>query len=202
MRNASPEFFFLTIIFSALFVVTAPAADEFATEMTPAINRSTNDPALAEIQRGFLLLQEQIHDTQLSIERTQQAAQAAIRHTAEDAAARFETLEQSLKSQRTDDIEMMQRANHFMLIAVGIFGAVIFLAMLLTAYFQWWVAGRLASLASVRPTMLTMANSRTLSESGNAPSGDAVQLANERLLGVVERLQKRIAEIEHTVRTN
>ncbi len=110
--------------------------------------------------------------------------------------ARFEALEQSLNSQRTDEFKVVQRMNHLVLVVAGTFVAVVFIALLFISYFQWRVASRLAELSSVRPTLLTMANSRALPDGGQGVSSQAVEQANARLLGVVEQLQLRIFELE------
>ena len=186
------KFLFIGVLFSLC------VNDVFADD-TPApgiANPNTNDVSVGDMQRAYLHLQEEIQATQLVLERGQQDAQAAIRRILEDMAARFQLLEQSLSTQRADEFKAMQRMNHLVFVAAGAFVAVVFLALLFIAYFQWRVANRLAELSSVRPTLITMANSRALSEAGQAVSSQIVEQANARLLGVVEQLQRRILELE------
>ena len=197
MKNAPlPTFLFISVL-CAVCAATGSAANTPAPEISQT---STNEVGAADMQRAFGLLQNQIRALQLAIERSQQDAQAAIQHTTEDMAARFQVLETSLKSQRADELEAMQRANHLTLLMAGSFLAVMFITLLFTAYFQWRVANRLAELSSVRPTLLTLASSRTLSDRGQIASGDAVGQANTRLAGVVEQLQRRILELEQLAR--
>ena len=201
MKTAPLLISFLVGAFCTLMPRVAPAADTPAPEISQP---STNEVSAADMQRALVLMLDQIRALQLAIERSQQDAQAAARRTTEDIAARFQLLETSLKTQRASEFEAVQRSNRLTLLVAGIFAAVVFVTMLFTAYFQWRVAARLAEISSVRPTLLTLANSRALAEleaGGPAAAGQAVEQANARLLGVVEQLQRRIHELEHLAHT-
>jgi hypothetical protein len=193
MKTAALSKLLLIGAFCFLCVSGGFAADTPPPETSKA---GTNEVSVADVQRAYLRLQEEIQATQLALERGQQDAQTAIRRTLEDMVARFEALEQSLNSQRTDEFKVVQRMNHLVLVVAGTFVAVVFIALLFISYFQWRVASRLAELSSVRPTLLTMANSRALPDGGQGVSSQAVEQANARLLGVVEQLQLRIFELE------
>jgi hypothetical protein len=200
MKTAPRPGLFLVGVFCALMARVAPAADTPAPEISPP---NTNAVSAGEMQRAFAQLQEQIHAAQVAIERVQLDAQAASRQNAEDLAARFQLFEKSLNTQRASEFEAMQRTNRLTLLVAGIIAAVVFITMLFTAYFQWRVAARLAELSSVRPTLLTLANSRALSEleaGRQAASSQAVEQANARLLGAVEQLRRRILELEQIAR--
>ena len=188
--------FLLIGVLCALCDVVAPAADAPAPEISQP---NTNEVSVADMHREFVLLLDQIRAVQLAVERGQQDAQAAIQHNAEDMAVRFQFFERSLNARRATEFEAMQKTNRLSLLAAGIFAAVVFITMLFSAYFQWRVATRLAELSSVRPTLLTLANSRALAEleaGRQAVSSQAGEQANARLLGVVEQLQQRILELE------
>jgi len=193
---------FLAAVLYTVCAQAAPAADAVTLEISQP---TTNDFSAQEIHNSFLRLQEQINALQLSIEHSQQEAQTVVQSNAEDMAARFQLLEQSLAARHAGEIEAIQRANHLMLVLAGTVVAVVFIAMLLTAYFQWRVVNRLTELSSIRPSLLTLATSRAVSEvaadGGQAASTQAVEEANARLLGVVEQLQQRILEFEEVART-
>jgi len=193
MKHAALLKFLFIGVFFSLCVHDVYADDTPAPEIA---NPNTNDVSVADVQQAYLHLQEEIQATQLVLERGQQDAQAAIRRTLEDMAARFQLLEQSLSTQRADEFKAMQKMNRLILVGAGAFVAVVFIALLFISYFQWRVANRLAELSSVRPTLITMANSRALSDGGQVVSSQAVEQANARLLGVVEQLQLRIFELE------
>ncbi|MBI3853391.1 MAG: hypothetical protein HY298_24350 [Verrucomicrobia bacterium] len=161
---------------------------------------TTTDVGVADVQRAYFQLQQEIQATQLALERSQQDAQAAVRRAIEDMTARFQLLEESLNTQRAGELAAMQRMNHVVLVVAGAFVALVFIALLFISYFQWRVAHRLAELSSVRPSLLTMASSRALSDGGQSASNQAVEQANARLLGVVDQLQRRILEFEKAAR--
>jgi hypothetical protein len=193
MKHAALLKCLLIGVFCSLCVNAVFADDTPALEIA---NPNTNNVSVEDMHRAYLQIQEEIQATQLALERGQQDAQAAIRRTLEDMVARFELLEQSLNTQRADEFKAMQKMNRLILAGAGAFVAVVFIALLFISYFQWRVANRLAELSSVRPTLITMANSRALSEGGQAVSSQTVEQTNARLLGVVEQLQLRIFELE------
>jgi len=201
MKNAPLLNLSLVGVLCAWCVHIAPAAETVAPEVSQP---NTNDFSISDIQSSLLQLQEQINALQLAIERSQQDAQVAIQRNAEDATTRFQLLEKSLTAQRADELEVMQRANHVTLVLAGTVVAVVFIAMLFTAYFQWRVVNRLSELSSIRPSLLTLASGRALSEvtadGGQVASTHAVEEANARLLGVVEQLTQRIVEFEQAAR--
>lgn len=180
--------------------VNAVLADD--TPVHETSQADTNDVSVAEVQRAYLQLQQEIQATQLALERSQQDSQTTIRRAIEDMAARFQLLEESLNTQRASELAAMQKMNHVVLLVAGAFVALVFVALLFISYFQWRVANRLAELSSVRPTLLTMANSRALMDGGQHASNQAVDQANARLLGVVDQLQRRILEFEKAARAS
>jgi tetratricopeptide (TPR) repeat protein len=87
-----------------------------------------------------------------------------------------------------------QRANRTVLwVAVG-FGAIGLLAMLFMPLVQLRTINRIAEVATQRapsPSLLTGGEADPL-------PGQAVTLSNQRLMTVIERMEKRIFELEHT----
>jgi tetratricopeptide (TPR) repeat protein len=114
-------------------------------------------------------------------------------------------LQQIITAMRASEVEATQKTQQLTLILAGTFGTIGLGVMLLMAYVQWRTATRLVELASLLPRAPAWENSRPLpmlasdAESA-APARAAVELSNARLLGVVERLEKRILELEHTAR--
>jgi tetratricopeptide (TPR) repeat protein len=152
--------------------------------------------------RAYLQLQEQLHDTQLSIERNRQEAQAAAAQDAATLSNRLQAIEQSLLAQRASELETAQRTNHLLFAIVGIFAAVGFAAALFTAYFQWRAVSRLADISTAlsagRGLAFPAAAALGLAEQHEALSNGSVEQSNSRLIGLVQQLEKRIAELEHT----
>lgn len=175
---------------------TFAARGQTASPEAPA-SRLEADTNSAAVLRSYLQLQEQLHTAQLAIERNRQEAAAAAAKSAETITDRLQTFEQTMAAQRTRELAQLEGANRLMLIIGGACAAVGFLAMLLTAYFQWRAVGRLTEFSMVSQT--SMANHRALAAPGGAGSLVADQ-ASTRLFGALDRLEKRILELEHMAR--
>lgn len=155
------------------------------------------DTNSAAVLRSYVQLQEQLHAAQLAIERNRLEAERAATRNADVIAARLQTLEQTFSAQRGRELERLEGANRLMLIIGGACAAVGFLAMLLTAYFQWRAVGRLTEFSLLSQASFTLGRTALPAPGGEAGSVAADQ-AGSRLFGVLDRLEKRILELEHT----
>jgi tetratricopeptide (TPR) repeat protein len=169
----------LTIITFTAVAAEAPAAD-------------TGQTNAQETLQSILKLQEQLSATQLAIERSQQEADAAALRRAEAVDSRLSGIEQTLAVSRAKELEAIQSSNKVMLSVACVFGALGCAALLLTAFFQWRAAKQLTEL----PFSLALGAG---GESGRLAIGPAGQ-SNQRLLGALDHLEKRILELEHTSR--
>ena len=142
---------------------------------------------------GYLQIQEQLHDTQLAIERNRQQAETAAKRNADDMAARIEALQQIIATQRAGEDEAMQKMQQFMLILAGAFGTIGLLVVLLMAYLQWRTVARLVELSSLRPPEFAMGNGRI---SPSLVTSASVEQSNARLFDMVDQLEKRILELK------
>jgi tetratricopeptide (TPR) repeat protein len=202
MRN--PRFFYLKklgifCVFLAMLLpnLRAEAADApAAASALPAPDSGSN-----EALRAYLQLQEQIHDTQLTIERNRLQAQTAAAQEAIALSNRLQAIEQSMATQRAADLEEAQRTNHMLLGVLGLFAAIGLGAVLLMVYFQSRAVSRLAdistALAASRGLAFPAAGAIELHEHDVLPNG-SVEHSNARLVGLVQHLEKRIAELEQT----
>lgn len=186
------------LVFLCLFLacpILAPAASgPDPVQTTPS--QSSND-----VLRAYLELQQQIHETQQAIDRAQAQSEQAAARNAEALTNRIALLEQSLAAQRTRDMEATQGTTRFMLTVLVVFAGVGFLAVVLSAYFQWRTVSRLTELSAALPANRALAPLPALAALDVGESrfaGHAGELPNGRLLGVIERLEKRILELEHT----
>ena len=101
---------------------------------------------------------------------------------------------------------LTQKAQQMTLIVVGILGTAGLGIMLLMVYVQWRAITRLVELASLAVPASPLGNGRPLPRLGpdvelTASGRAAIELSNAQLLGVVERLEQRILELEHTARS-
>jgi tetratricopeptide (TPR) repeat protein len=178
-----------------------------------ADSRETNpeDPILTltnaqELMQSYLRVQEQLHATQLAIERTRKEADASALRSTEQLQARLKQIESAIDNQRTSELAAMQSANRVMLLVAGSFAGAGLVAMLLTAYFQWRTVTRMAELSASVPMALRALPAPspvTTLAPAEAPApmpNLAAEHSNARLLESLSRLEKRILELEFTAR--
>ena len=179
----------------AAFGFSLPAAGAEPPAPAPTLV-DTNSPA--EALRSYLQLQEQLHGLQLRIEETRQQADAAAAHNAQTVASRLQALEQTLTAERAKDVDAVRSSNRMTLLVAFTFGIIGFLAMMLMAY-QWRSVSRLAEVSAGLPPSRLLHPGSALAALGSGDGqlvvGSAEQ-ANTRLLGALDRLEKRIHEME------
>ncbi len=190
--NASPLRNFLIIFVCAALSVRISAAETGPMAPSPAEN-STVQTQL----NGYLQIQEQLHDTQLAIERNHQQAEAAAKRNADGMAVRLETLQQVIVAQHASAVETMQRMQQFMLVLAGVLGTVGLVVVLLLAYLQWRTVSRLVELSSLHPPGLAPGNGRI---SPPLVTSASVEQSNARLFNAVDQMEKRILELKQVTR--
>jgi tetratricopeptide (TPR) repeat protein len=152
---------------------------------------------------AYLQLQEQLHATQLTIERNRQEAKEAAAQNAQALSKGLQSMQEALSTARARELEAMQsssqamqRSNKVMLIVVGTFAAVGFLAMLITTYFQWRASRSLAEISTALPAALGFGAASAVPALGPGDSrlvpGGSVEQSNLRLLATIEQLKGRI----------
>ncbi len=179
----------------------AAAADSNAPPFPPG-TLDTN--ASMEALRSYLELQAQLHAAQLAIERNRQENEAAANRNAEALTNGLQLLRQTLNEQQSRELETMRSTNHLVLAAAATLAAVGVLALLLTAYLQWRAMIRIAQLPTPAGNTLALWAGRaypTLGP-GDMPlvSAGTAEQSSARLLGVIDRLERRIVELEHSAR--
>lgn len=155
-----------------------------------------------ETLRAYLQLQGQIHETLLAIERNRQDSEEAAARNARAVAARLQLIEQRLDAQRARDVEAAQRTNRTLILVVSAFAAFGCLAVVLTAYFQWRAVNRFTAIAGSFPAGRGLGSFPSLAAlaagENNVPAIESSPQTEARLLGAIERLEKRIQELEQT----
>ena len=177
----------------------------FGARISAAETNSTASAMPSNAVNGYLQIQAQLHDTQLAIEKNRQLAEAGAKRNADEMAAHIEDLQQTIAALRANEIAATQKTQQLTLILAGTFGTIGLGVILLMAYAQWRTVTRLVELSSFPPRAPGLGNGRPLPmlEPGGEPASPrrtAVELSSARLHGVVERLEKRILELEHTAR--
>jgi len=161
--------------------IPAPAASELATQ---------------SMVNGYLQIQAQLHDAQLAIEKNREEAAAAAKQNADEMAARIQALEDKLTAQRAADNLLAQKNQQMTLMLAVAFGLIVVAAVLFMAYLQWRAVARLVELSTRRSPEFSFGTGVVPPLTANA----AVEQSNARLTGAVDLLQKRILELEQSVR--
>ena len=184
------------------FAFVAPGFSLSAAQAEPPAPAPTlvDTNASSEALRSYLQLQEQLHGLQLRIEETRQQADTAAVRNAQVVAGRLQALEQTLAAERAKDVDAVRSSNRMTLLVASTFGIIGFLAMVLMAY-QWRSVSRLAEFSAGLPPSRLLSPGNPLAALGISEGqrliGSAEQ-ANTRLLGALDRLEKRIHEMEQT----
>ena len=158
----------------------------------PGGTPTVESAAANEAFRSYLQLQEQLHETQLSIERAEKEMELATLRSAAILSNRLQAIEQTVELQRAHELgivrDMMYIAGAFVVIGV--------LALLFTSYFHWRAVSRLGEIAAALPAYRGLGAMPALPAPGVNENQLLLEQTNSRLLGAVERLEKRIAELE------
>lgn len=146
------------------------------------------------VLKAYLQLQEQLHSALLAIEETKNQTDEAAKKNAEMIAARLTMIEQALTGQNKREAEELRKSYRNSMSIAGIIGAVGLLALVLTIAVLFRAMKRLAQVAASLPPALTMGQTTIFSD--GAPALGEGDMPSGRLLGALERLEKRIQEME------
>jgi len=149
---------------------------------------------------AFLQIQAQLHETQMSVESNRQQTVAALARNADALVGDIKLVEQNIAT----ETESAQRVEQTMLI-VAIVGVVVLVVVVSMVFYQLRTATKLIELAmATHSSSVNGGRPLPVVETPVAlpPSARAaLEFSNARLLGVIERLEKRILELEHSART-
>lgn len=168
--------------------------------VTPATAAATaEDVAAQQTLRAYLQMQEQLHATQRAVEESRVETENVTRRNAEVISARLNLIEQSIAAQRQRALEATQNSNRVLLLLVGVLAGIAVLAMVCTAWFQTRAMNRMAEAAEALRQISAFGHPFALGAPGEVTmiyAGDAVDQSSARFLGDLDRLQKRIQELE------
>ncbi len=178
----------------------------FADETNSAMvsQQPATDKASQDSLNALLQIQDQLHAMQLLIQSNRVATTTEAKQDTADMSARIQALEETISAQRNTEIETAQKAQRLTLVLAGGFGLLTLTALLLMAYFQWRAVTRLVELSTLHASAAAALEGRAASpllsgaEVHVTAGRTAVQLSSTRLFNVVDRLEKRILELEHT----
>ena len=196
---------FNRLILPALILFFGVASILAAAEtLEPAGTNVARAPAetSAEAQqalRAYLQLQEQVHQTMLAVEQTRKETQESARQNAELIAARLKLIEQAVSLQRDREAENARSSSRFALVVAACLGTLGLLVMLLTAWFLMRTARQFSVIAGL-PGLRGLSHQSPVGLLADSPTSLRVSAADEsgvKLLSAIERLEKRIHDVEH-----
>ncbi len=192
------QIFFRSLRLMGLLLLAALLTFPLPGDAAESFDSATNSN---DALRSYLQLQEQLHATQLALERNRQETGALAAKNAEAVAAKFKAIEDAMKGDRLKELDSMQKTlqsnNRLMLIVGGSIAAVGFFVLLVTGYLQWRSVNRLAEVsAQVQSNRLALPAANSPAAAQLLGEGETGQ-ANGRLFGALTQLEKRILELEH-----
>ncbi|MDB6035652.1 MAG: hypothetical protein JWM16_5990 [Verrucomicrobiales bacterium] len=167
------------------------AAEKPSDNFPPSKSSDTNSD---QVLRTYLQLQEQLHSALLAIEQTKQQTDEAAKKNAELIAARLTMIEQALTGQNRREAEELRKSYKTSMTVAGTIGAVGLLALILTIAVLFRAMKRVAQVAASLPPALTMGHASIFTD--GAPALTDGEMPAGRLLGALERLERRIQDME------
>jgi tetratricopeptide (TPR) repeat protein len=166
----------------------------------------------AELLRSYLELRNQLHAAQLAIVNNRVESETAARVQTAAITERLEAIKaamavererhqaetQRLNAEREREQLETQRSLRTVLWVAAAFGGVGLLAVLLTPYLHLRAMNRMTDLTAARPQLGAAPEKDFLALEAGAVSDQAVTQSSKRLMSVIERMEKRIHELEHT----
>jgi tetratricopeptide (TPR) repeat protein len=163
-------------------------------------SNGSNSPAPApealadhEALRAYLVLQEQVRATQRALEQNRLETEAQAARSAAALTDQIKALTQSINDQRTRELEAMQSTNRLLLVVVGGFACLGFLAMLLTSWLQMRALNRLTEFSS---GLTLRTGPPGLNLGGTLISNEVAAQTNSQLFGALDRIERRVRELE------
>lgn len=198
-RNTSFGLARLSVIVAAFLIFSIYRGATAEITNAPTQNGDTNSQ---EMLRTYLQLQEQLHATRLAIESVGAEAKQAAAQNAQELAVRLHAVEQAVAAQRSKELEAMQSSNRNMLYVAGAFASIGCVAMLLMGYYQWRTVNRLAELSAAIPAgAMALGGMRPIAAIGPGTTHEVTAAPlinpNPELLETIQRLEKRVHELEH-----
>ena len=164
-----------------------------AAAVSNTVPRAAEMPPDTESLRAYLALQEQVRATQVALEKNRQETEAIATRSAAAVAEQIKALTQTMNDQRAREVEAMQSTNRLLLLVVGAFACLGFLAMLMTSWLQMRALNRLTEFSSTLPARM---NGPGLNLGGSLISNAVAAQANSQLFGALDRIERRMNELE------
>lgn len=181
---------------------TPPAT---STKTTP-----TEEMGQVELTEAYRTMREQLRATQAAIVNNRFEAEASARAQTAAVTAKLEAMNAVLAAERkahqaeNDRMQFerenqqaeIQRSNRSVIWIATAFGSAGLAAMLFAALFQWRAISRMADVVDRRVALPDSSEYNSLP--APTSSSQAIALSTQRLMSTIERMERRIKELEHT----
>jgi tetratricopeptide (TPR) repeat protein len=191
-----------SLILLAVVTLLAASAQPLDVTNAPAVSAApstaTNAPDNDALLRSVLILQEQLRSTQREVQQAREEAQTTSRHTAELLAARLDFIEKK-------QMATFENANQLMLKVVGIISVLACVAVILSGWVQMRAVAKLTDISHQLEMLPGLAASTGVRQIGTGEvvhPTPVVQTSTDNLSENIDRLQRRIDELEHTANGN
>ena len=208
----SALFFQFGALLVGLFLLAGPGSlrAQAPAESPPAPFPKVDELSQAELLKSYLQTRDALHLTQLAIANNRAESEANARAQATAIAEKLEAIKSAMEAERQRmQVEALrtnaererqqmeaQRSTRTVLWVAVSFGALGLVAMLLMPLVQLRTINRIAEVATQRPALASSPG--LLAGDSDLLPGQTVTLSNQRLMSVIERMEKRIFELEHT----
>jgi tetratricopeptide (TPR) repeat protein len=199
---------------ATLFAASSGELKDQPTSATAAVKPAAPEElGQAELLKAYLQVRDQLQATQLAIATNRIEAEVTARAQAAALSEKLEAIKSSLEAERerhrveadrvqAERIESerqqqeLQRSNRMVLWVAAVFGGLAFLAIVIGPLLQWRAINRLAETAAARPQLPAPPPTPLLTDNGL--TDQAVSVSGQRMQSMIERMERRIYELEHT----
>lgn len=204
----------LLLALGVLVSSALPVAAQQGEPPSPASPRpvSVEEQNQTELLRSYIQLREQLHATQLSVVNSRVEAETAARVQAAALTEKLDAIKAAMDTERerqrveavrvTAERERQEAAarqtQQTVIWVAGIFGVLAVLTLLLVPFFQWRALNRVVEGVAARSATPVPLPSTPLPAIGAGPSDHVVELSNQRLMSVIDRVEQRVIELEQT----
>jgi tetratricopeptide (TPR) repeat protein len=208
-----------------IFVASSPSLPGQTPDTSAGKPAAPEELSQAELLKSYLQMREQLHATQLAIANNRVEAEATARAQAAAITEKLDALRTTMDAERerhrleTEQLNAererqraenaranaerdrqqaeLERSNRAILWIAIAFGGVGLLAVIVMPLFQWRALHRITQLQTL-PARLPAPAGAGMLQSETEKADQVVALSNQRLLSVIDRMEQRIFELEHT----
>jgi tetratricopeptide (TPR) repeat protein len=153
----------------------------------------------AQLLKNFLLLQDQLRNTQRAVEQGREQAASDAKRADDLMTARINLVEQSLTAQRAQELVALQESTRTVITIASVITGTGLLVVLFAGFAQVRAMTRLTEVSRQLSIALPAAHLSEGASHALLPGREFIQAANANLLDAINRLERRLEEMETKV---